>query len=213
MLKDGRHARLPMKICRFALMLSAALVLTQDVRSTTVIPPTFEELADRAELVFVGQVIGSHAEWRAADARRAIFTFTEFRVDEVWKGNADKTITLQFLGGTIGDDTLEVAGVPRFSQNERVVLFVTKNGIQFCPLVGIYHGKFGLRKDGATGREIVVKHDGKPLRDVAEIGAGDGAQFAAGRLKKDVDAGQAPISIDTFKVRVRDHLSKSGLQK
>jgi len=30
-------------------------------KATTVIPPTFEEMADRADLVFVGKVVGSRA--------------------------------------------------------------------------------------------------------------------------------------------------------
>ena len=39
-------------------------LLISPASATTVIPPTFEEMADRAELVFVGKAVGSRAEWR-----------------------------------------------------------------------------------------------------------------------------------------------------
>src|SRR6266480_4821591 len=146
-------------------------------KATTVIAPTFEEMADRVDLVFVGKVVGSRAEWRSVGTDRVIFTLVEFETAEVLKGNAGVTVTLQFLGGTVGGGTLEVADVPRFNPGERVVLFVEGNGVQFCPIVGVFHGKLGLRKDDKNGRDIVLMHDGKPLRDVAEIGAGKGAEF------------------------------------
>lgn len=181
------------------------LVVTA-ARSTTVVPPTFEEMADRADLIFIGQVVGSRTEWRTVGSNRVIFTMVEFETQDVLKGNTGKKVALQFLGGTIGDLTLEVPGVPRFSAQERVVLFVEKNGSQFCPLVGVYHGKFGAQKDESTGREVVFMHNGKPLRDVAEIGAGEGSELAPKRAKSSITAGQAPLSVDDFKAKIQDYL-------
>jgi hypothetical protein len=45
--------------------------------ATTVIPPAFEEMTDRAELVFVGKVISSRAEWRTVGTNRLIFTLVK----------------------------------------------------------------------------------------------------------------------------------------
>src|SRR5216117_759967 len=117
---------------------AAALLLSCAVRATTVIPPTFEEMADRAELVFAGRALVSRAEWRTVGTKRLIFTLVEFETEEVLKGNARKSVTLQFLGGTIGDATLKITGVPRFNAGDRVILFVEKNGLQFCPVVGVF---------------------------------------------------------------------------
>lgn len=186
--------------------LIACLLAIPVAMATTVIPPTFEELADKAELVFVGQMTGSHAEWRTNGARRVILTFIEFKAEQVWKGEAASSLTLQFLGGTIGDTTLEVAGVPQFAQGERVILFVQKNGRQYCPLVGVSHGKFGVRKDG-TGRDVVVRHDQKPLRDIREIGAGDGAEFALNRQKVVIPENADPVTVDAFKELVQQRLA------
>src|SRR5207244_9073545 len=115
--------------------------------ATSVVAPAFEEMVDKADLVFVGKVIGSRAEWRSVGPDRVIFTLVEFETQEVLKGNAGASVTLQFLGGTVGGVTLEVADVPRFNAGDRVVLFVEGHGVQVCSVVGVFHGKFGLRKD------------------------------------------------------------------
>ena len=51
--------------------------------ATTVIPPTFEEMTDRAELIFLGKVVSSRAEWQNVGTNRVIFTLVEFETQEV----------------------------------------------------------------------------------------------------------------------------------
>src|SRR6266480_5313283 len=83
-----------------------ALCCCATASATTVIPPTFEEMTDRAELIFLGKVVSSRAEWRALGTNRVIFTLVEFERQEVLKGEAGASVILQFLGGTVGDVTL-----------------------------------------------------------------------------------------------------------
>jgi hypothetical protein len=137
--------------------------------ATSVIAPSFDGLVEHADLIFTGQVISQHSEWRNNNGQRSIVTLVTFGVEAIHKGQTGSTVTLQFLGGTIGDVTLAVSEMPRFNPNERVVLFVEKNGANASPLIGFYHGKFSLRKD-VTGREMVLRHDGQALTDVATIG-------------------------------------------
>lgn len=191
----------------WAMCVSGLLVLTR-ANATTVVPPTFEEMAERAELIFVGKVVGSQAEWQVAGTNEAIFTLVEFHTEEILKGTAAASVSLRFLGGTVGAVTLEIVAVPQFKARDRVLLFVEGNGVQFCPLVGVYHGKFGVRKDDKCSRDIVFMHDGKPLRDVAEIGAGEGAQFGPNRAKLSVASEREPMSLEDFKARIRSHLAK-----
>ena len=181
-------------------------------KATTVIPPTFEEMADRADLVFVGKVVGSRAEWRSVGTDRVIFTLVEFETAAVLKGNAGLSVTLQFLGGTVGGVTLEVADVPRFNTGDRVFLFVEGNGVQFCPLVGVFHGRLGVRRDEKSGRDIVVTHDGKALRDVAEIGAGESGELGGKRRRLSIPAERGPMSVEDFKERIRSHLTRNPRQ-
>jgi hypothetical protein len=188
-------------------------LFTTGADATTTIPPTFEEMTDRAELVFVGKVVSSRAEWRTVGTNRVIFTLVEFETQEVLKGTTGKSVTLQFLGGTVGDVTLEIADVPKFKAGDREFLFVEGNGVQFCPLVGVFHGKFGVRKDEKTGRDILVMHNGKTLRDVAEIGTSVGLEFGPKRPKLSIPADRVPMSADDFKTKVREHLRTRAAQK
>jgi|SRR5438094_3062109 len=191
---------------------AVAWLFLTTARATSVIPPTFEEMTDRADLVFVGNVVSSRAEWRAIGTNQVIFTMVEFETQDVLKGNAERTVRLQFLGGTVGNVKLEVAEVPRFNSGDRVLLFVQGNRVQFCPLVGVFHGKFGVRKDERTGRDIILQHDGKPLRDVAEIGSGEAAEFRPKQTSPSIPADREPMSADDFKQRIRAHLAKKTSQ-
>jgi hypothetical protein len=179
-------------------------------RATTVMPPTFEEMTDRAEVIFVGTVIRSRSEWREVGNQRAIFTMVEFAKLETLKGDSRDTITLQFLGGSVGDATLEVGGVPKFRVGDRELLFVQKNGVQVCPIVGMHHGKFGVRKDQKSGREALVRHNGKELRDVAEIGTGEAGPD---RSKFSTSTNAGPLSLDDFKAKIRARLATGSKKK
>src|SRR6266536_5295009 len=94
------------KVLTWAMCVSGLLVLTR-ANATTVVPPTFEEMAERAELIFVGKVVGSQAEWQVAGTNKAIFTLIEFHTEEILKGTAAGSVRLRLLGGTVGGVTLE----------------------------------------------------------------------------------------------------------
>ena len=78
--------------------------------------------------------------------------------------------------------------------------------------MGVFHGKFGLRWDEKTKHDLVTMHNGKPLRDVAEIGTGEGAEFAPKRAKLTIPADLEPMSLDTFKSKIQDCLRKRPSQ-
>jgi hypothetical protein len=196
-----------------AVLACAISLWTPPSIATTVVPPTFEEMVDKADLIFVGQVVRSRAEWRVAGNKRAIFTLVEFETQEVLKGTAGASVTLQFLGGTVGDVTLEVAGGPTFNTTDRVIVCVEGNGVQFCPIVGVFHGKFSVRKNEKTGRDIVFLHDGRPLRDIAEVGSGDGAEFGPQRAPLSIPPDREPMTLDGFKTKVRERLLKGPGQR
>jgi hypothetical protein len=178
--------------------------------ATTVIPPTFEEMTDRAEVIFVGKVVSLRSEWRGVGPQRAIFTLVEFEKTETLKGDSKPAITLQFLGGTVGEATLEVGGVPKFKVGDRELLFVAKNGVQVCPIVGVFHGKFDVRTDEKSGRDFLVRHNGKELRDVGEIGAGESGPA---RAKLNSSTNAEPLSLDDFKEKIRERLAAGAKKK
>ncbi|HUS37563.1 MAG TPA: hypothetical protein VM680_19600 [Verrucomicrobiae bacterium] len=198
------------KALRLCVALFIAGIGFANAFATTVIPPTFEEMTDRAEVIFVGKVVSLRSEWRGVGTQRAIFTLVEFEKTETLKGDPGRSITLQFLGGTVGEATLEVGGVPKFKVGDRELLFVAKNGVQVCPIVGVFHGKFGVRKDQKSGRDFLVRHNGKELRNVAEIGAGEPG---AARASLSAAGSAEPLSLDDFKEKIRGRVAAGAKKK
>lgn len=176
-----------------------ALLAGLNLPATSVRAPNFNTLVDRAELIFTGQVLSRHCEWRVVEGRRSIVTLISFGVERIHKGASAPVITLQFLGGSMGDVTLSVSEMPRFKPNERVVLFVEGNGSAACPVIGFFHGRFSLKRESG-GRETILKHDGEPLTDTAEVG-------------RDRRMDQAPVdpartlTHDEFSARVRERVA------
>src|SRR6185436_12476627 len=123
------------------LSLICTLLMAGVANSTTVIPPTFESLVSSASTIFVGEAINVRSEWIATRDGRAIITRVTFKVEDVWKGTAGAVTELEFLGGTIGETTMEVVGMPQFREGQRSVLFVSDDAKAVSPLVGCYHGR------------------------------------------------------------------------
>jgi len=146
------------------------LAVAAGVRATTVEPPAFTELVGEADAIYRGHVTAITARRVAAPGGASVIkTFVTFAVDRAIKGSAQSEVVLQFLGGTVGDDTLAVSGMPQFAVGEREILFVQKNGTQFCPLVRMVHGRYRLQHDAASGRDYVARDNRAPLNDVADV--------------------------------------------
>jgi len=146
------------------------LLMAGVARSTTVIPPTFESLVSSANTIFVGEVMNVRAIWTATPNGRAIVTQVTFKVEDTWKGAAGAVTQLEFLGGTIGETTMEVVGMPEFHEGQRSVLFVSSQVRSASPLVGFWHGRMRVERD-YTGVDRVRTSDGRSLGSPAEVGA------------------------------------------
>ena len=97
-------------------------------------------------------------------------TYVTFKVEEVWKGAVGAVTQLEFLGGTIGDTTMEVVGMPTFREGQRSVLFVSPEVRAASPLVGFWHGRMRIERD-PNGVDRVRTYDGRSLGDPSEVGA------------------------------------------
>ena len=170
--------------------------------ATTVIPPTFEQLVKQAELIFQGTVTESRSVWEGEGGQRHIETYVTFKVEDNVKGNAGASYTIRMLGGTVGDETMEISDAPKFKVGDRDILFVEHNYDQFVPLVGIGHGRFHVQRDEQTGRDIVVNAEGEAVRDVTQLGRNEDAATAA-------DVTEA-ISPDDLKSAIHKQLGDSA---
>ena len=159
--------------------------------ATTVIPPSFDELVSRAETIFQGTVTNVRSEWIGEGAQRHIVSYVTLKVEDTFKGNPGKQITLRMLGGTVAGETMEVTDAPKFKVGDRDVLFVENNGSQFIPLVGIMHGRYHVRKD-ASGRDIILNNSGSPVSSTDQVGKESAAAAA----------GAQPMTVQQFKQAV-----------
>jgi hypothetical protein len=87
-------------------------------------------------------------------------TTVELAVVESWKGAVAGTnrLTVVQLGGTVGDDTMIVHGVSRFSPGERAVVFL-RGTVARASVVGMSQGKRVVRREVDTGRWMVQAPD------------------------------------------------------
>jgi hypothetical protein len=183
------------------LALTAALALST-ARATTVIPPTFDQLVQDAELIFQGTVTDVKSQFVGEGAERHITTYVTVKVEEAVKGDPGATYTLRMLGGTVGDETMEVSDAPKFKVGDRDILFVEHNGTQFIPLVGIMHGRFRLEPDSQTGADMVATNNGSAVTNVDRLGRVD----ENGASKAKTNAVERPLDAESFKAAIRSKL-------
>ncbi len=181
-----------MKKSSLLFLFTACLIIAGTALATTVIPPSFDELVSRAEMIFQGQVTDVRSEWTGEGAQRHIMSYVTLKVEDSFKGNPGSTVTLRMLGGTVGEETMEVTDAPKFKVGDRDILFVENNGTQFVPLVGIMHGRFRVKKD-ATGQDAVFTNEDSPLSDVTQLGkneraASGGRAISKGEFKREIQA-------------------------
>ena len=169
--------------------------------ATTVIPPSFDQLMTRAQVIFEGEVTGLRSQWIGEGSQHRIVTYVTFKVDDALKGDPGTTYSMRMLGGTVDDRTMEVSDAPKFKVGDHDVLFIENNGSQFIPLVGLQHGRFRVEKD-ASGRQTLLTGDGLPLADVNQLG---GKEETLARSK-------AALSLDDFKSVVRSRARSSQNQ-
>lgn len=152
-------------LCALAVVAAAA-----PASSTTVTAPTFDELVLQSELVIVARVVATRSAWVNSRAGRSIVTDVTVSIERTLKGPTYAERSLEFLGGTVGEDTLHVDGIPEFHVGDRAVLFINEAGRPASPIVGFMYGRFPIVRDATTGVDMVRTHDGRPLTSTQDVG-------------------------------------------
>jgi hypothetical protein len=173
-----------MKLLRLLILLAVAGLALAVARATTVIPPTFDELVTKAEMIFEGTVTGTRSEWTGEGSNRHIVTFVTFKIEDSIKGGGTSEYTIRMFGGTVDGQTMEVTDAPRFKIGDRDILFVEHNGTQFIPLVGIMHGRFHVQPADSGANEKIAKDNGAAVADVAKLGQDEVAAVTGRAMSK-----------------------------
>lgn len=171
-----------MKTARVLFVSIAIALALKTAHGTTVIPPTFNQLVEQAQLIFEGSVIDVRSRWTGEGVERRIVSDVTFQIEDTMKGAPGAIYTSTMLGGTIGEETLQVADAPRFKRGDHDILFVENNGAQFIPLVGITHGRYRVQRDEITTDDgIPLMQNGTALHAAEFKGVIRAQLTAAGR--------------------------------
>jgi hypothetical protein len=143
---------------------------------------TLDELGAGSDIIFIGRCESVNAHWNAD--RTLILTANRFRVVRTIKGSPVESITLEELGGTVGDTTLRVTDAPRFAVGDEVLLCVRRTPLGRWETFGAGQGRFRLTQD-ARGRVWARNDFYRPQLAAMGGSAEEGAPLAAlvGRLQ------------------------------
>src|SRR5580704_9422936 len=182
------------------LLAAVQVCATMSASATTLERMCVAKMTQAAQLVVRAQCIGNSAAWDGGE----IWTFTSFAVEDSWKGapsGAAQQLNVRLLGGSVGNLSSTVSGVPRFRPGEEVILFLQSTTRGDYSIVSWVQGTFRIRKDARSGAEIVVQ-------DSAAFDTYDPAtrRFDAGGIRN--------LSLAALQLRVQTALdAQSGAQK
>ena len=125
-------------------------------QATTLERMSLAKMAQTAPLIIRARCLANSTAWDAGE----IWTFTSFAIEETWKGappGAAAQLTVRLLGGSVGNLTSTVSGVPRFHPGEAVILFLEPTPRGDFSIVSWVQGTFRIRRDPRTGDEIAIQ--------------------------------------------------------
>ena len=122
---------------------------TREFRETTL------DTAKRSENIIVARCISSESSWN--NEGTLIFTYVTFQSEDTVKGEDTKEeITLRLIGGKVGDRILSAPDMPKFNEDEEVILFLgSKNKAGYPTLTSSKNGVLRIQTDEVTGQKIV----------------------------------------------------------
>jgi hypothetical protein len=140
----------------------AAVLLPAHLAAITVVPMTFEQLANEAAAVVYARV--SHVEGRWTMDRRAIDSIITVEALQYLKGDLGEGVTLRLPGGEAGGTVHVLPGAPTLREGDMVVLFLKARGPAILTTLGLGQGIFRVVRDARTGVMLVTP---PPLKESA----------------------------------------------
>ncbi len=196
----------------------ACLAVVPQANATTMIYRSIEELAQRSALVVEGTVTGS--ETYAGDEGRITTRWT-VKVARTLRGQPAAEVRFEQWAGTLGDITTQIPGDARFTQGERVVLFLRGDSPEKMYLTAMGQAKFtihGGNQPAKLLRKAAIEGAGQgivplPLKELAPLAAPQSRVEEAVRDLADIAFAPAqPGAAPLFFVHGVERLSLSELE-
>jgi len=190
-----------MKKCIPALA-ALVLVLSTVAGATTLLRLSVEKMSVDSEIVVRGHVSWDYSVQPDPDG--PIYTLTGVEVGRCIAGDCPEAVELRHRGGTVGDLTLYIPGMPDFSPGQEVLLFLEPDweGVPgYHSVVGMAQGFFLVVTEPVTGTKLAVQQ----LRGVT-LAAPD----ASGNILPVGKASAVIEEVDVLEARIVDARSKKG---
>ena len=175
--------------------------------SPSVLSVSLEQLSTASQLIFEGEVVGKTSEFNANQT--SIHTYVTFRMVDVVKGTYNQPeITLRFLGGTVGEISLNVSDSTLPELGEAGIYFVESlERFQVNPLYGMDQGHFLIFE--STGQRIMTTRNKRVITGLMTndlppaTGLSDG--ITRGLSVNEAGSSPAGVTVFQFKQAVRQY--------
>ena len=118
----------------------------------------FESMSKNADLIITGKVTQQSSNWNEDNTR--IYTRATIQVEEYLKGNNNSgPIIVSYLGGEVGEVGEMYTHMPRFEDNEEVLVFLKKD--DKSPNYKVFNGeegKINVIIDPKTGEKVTTSN-------------------------------------------------------
>jgi hypothetical protein len=117
-----------------------------------------ENMSKNADLILTGNVVEQNSSWNENNTR--IYTQATIRVEEYLKGsNNSGLVIVSYLGGEVGDVGEMYSHMPRFENNEEVLVFLKKDdkSTNYKVFNG-EEGKINVIIDPQTGEKVTTSN-------------------------------------------------------
>ena len=191
------------------LFLLSLLVLCGSVPAfaASVLGVSLELLSAGSELIFEGEVVNVQSTLDTDQV--GIHTYVTFRVNDVIKGEyLEREIVLRFLGGTVGDFSLEVADSTLPAVEEKGIYFVESlSRFQVNPFYGMDQGHL-LILDRPDGQRIMMTRGHEVVTGLLPAQGGPRSSLSNGVARGlSVDeVGDSPSGVSAF--QFKQHVRK-----
>lgn len=168
-------------------LLTYLAVLASCLHATTLEKLTFDEMTAKSTQIVRGRVTLSSVRQHGA----IYYSHYTVQVSELYKGPAATTIDVVLPGGTIGRSQQTFSGVPTFSPDTELVLFLWTSKSGLTHVIGLSQGIFQVSKN-ASGQTVYSRGaitEGLVDGRTGRVTSDSGMRFTAGEFSTRISRG------------------------
>ena len=155
------------KSAMLVLLLAACCAFVRTGNATTVRTLELSDLVQKADVIADVTVTAVQSYWASPVGGNAIHTRVTFSLNSApLKGQVTSPFTLDFLGGTAGNRTMAVSGMPQPQVGDRLILFsYSPEKSSVSPVIGFDQGALRVIRDQTNSVDRVYRWWGQPVNE------------------------------------------------